>query len=85
MPSTCKVPPVPRANLLVGKLHLLHQSPTGFAKEFTHKRPERGNPLQCCNISPRAGKIEACYRNAGIQNLIYLYPSAICVAQPLLN
>ena len=47
---TCTVPPVPRANLLVGKLLLLHQTRPGFAKEFTHNRPERENSLQCCNI-----------------------------------
>ncbi|WP_139222860.1 hypothetical protein [Paracidovorax wautersii] len=31
--------PVPRANLLVGKLLILQQTPAGFAKEFPH------NPL----------------------------------------
>jgi hypothetical protein len=56
--NTCTVPPVPRANLLVGKLFLLHQTRTGFAKEFTHKRSERGKSLQCCNISGRLGKID---------------------------
>ena len=54
---TFTVPPVSRANLLVGKLPLLHQTRTGFAKEFTHIDPERGNPLQCCNIRQVAGKI----------------------------
>src|SRR4051794_3566923 len=48
---TCTVPPVSRANLLVGKLLLLHQTRPGFAKEFPHNRPEMGNPLQCDNSS----------------------------------
>jgi hypothetical protein len=42
----------------VGKLLLLHQTRPGFAKEFTHNRPEREKSLQCCNISMNPGKID---------------------------
>ena len=48
---TCTVPSVSRANLLVGKLQLLHQTQTGFAKQFPHNRLGMENPLQCCNNS----------------------------------
>ena len=33
-----RAPPVSRANLLVGKLGLLHQTPGSSAKEFTQNR-----------------------------------------------
>jgi hypothetical protein len=52
---TCTVPPVSRANLLVGKLRLLHQTRPGCAKEFPHNHPEMENPLQCCNRSEHQG------------------------------
>jgi len=55
--NTCTVPPATRANLLVGKLLLLHQTRPRFAKEFTHNVCERGNPLQGCNIPWEHGKI----------------------------
>ena len=37
-----RAPPVSRANLLVGKLGLLHQTPDPSAKEFTQNGPIRG-------------------------------------------
>ena len=36
-----RAPPVSRANLLVGKLGLLHQTPALSAKEFTQIRLKR--------------------------------------------
>ncbi len=43
--------PIPRANLLVGKLILLQQTVRGCAKKFPHNRDQRGDSLPNCNTA----------------------------------